>query len=90
MLKDGLDRDIVGLDHEVGVLAGVSQPAQLLGIVRLEPVQSTAPRAGGKGGREVDQQVRVDHVTPHMLDVGVLLGDLPALDAVLRQPGDQC
>jgi hypothetical protein len=84
------DAQPIGLDDEVGVLAGMREAPQLLLEIRFHPVEPSACRAHGKRSVQVNEDVGIRDALPHIGDVRMLLRDVPAAIASLFQPRYQC
>ncbi len=69
---------MIRIDQQICMLACVSEPAQLLFIILLLPIQSAAPRADREGGVQVNQNIGVGDLLPHGLHVGMYLRDVAA------------
>lgn len=82
-------QQIVGVQVDVAVLAGVLEAPELFGVVLRGPVEPLATAAGLVGGVEVDQQVGMGEQPPHLRDEGVLLHHLPGVVAELAQGVDE-
>ena len=53
------------------------------------PIQLPALAGGRIGGIQEDQHIRVRQALPHILDVGMFLGDVAGAVTQAGQPGDQ-
>ncbi len=58
------------------MLFRVAKSALLLLPIRFAPIQFPAETSGGIGGIQEDEYIRVGQPLPHILNVGVFLGDV--------------
>ncbi len=73
----------IGVNRQVGVFAGVLGAAQLFLVFLQRPVQFFADQGGGVGNFKADQKIGAGEALPHVLDVGMFLGNVAAGDPFL-------
>ena len=71
------------------MLAGVSEAAKLLRVVRLQPIELAARGADVKGGMQVDEHMGLGETLPHARNIGMLLRDMTAFVATRLEGLDQ-
>ena len=89
MIQYFLDRQIIRIEDQVGMLAGMNQPVLLLAIILLIPGQRTPKLADWEGDIQKNQNIRMRDALPHIRYKGVLLGDMMDIEPEGFQPIDQ-
>ncbi len=84
-----LQREMAGINDEISMRIGMSQPVKLLVIFSLGPIQSFPLNRYRVIHLQIDEKIRVGDLKPHRGNIRMFLGNMPALIAERSQAADE-
>lgn len=88
-MKDFGRGQVVGVDIQVSMLAGMPQAIDLNLIFTFIPIELAALDGYRVGDIQVNENLRIREALPHIGDVRMLLSNMPDAEAIVRKARDQ-